>query len=709
MKIVFNNYAVVFALLCVVGGGSAVGYLFFKKKFVREPLCVVNTVADVYRLFSDDPHEIKRRFQYAEKILIDDIKVIVEIPVSERTYVNTVRAFDRAAYRFSSVIDPLVALGYVHTVQEVRDICQQCYIQALDVAQDYIDKNVDVYRAFKDYVDGNYHQEVPLLSEEERLLVDKNMHDFKREGLDLPSEKLSRLSTLSKQMNQIAVEFEANIAKDNKKLYFSEAQLRGVGSDVLKGLARDSQGQYIIGMDYPTYFAIQSQCLVEQTRKELFIAMNDRAYPINTQLVQNFIAKADEVAQLLGYESYAAYEIEPQMARSIRNVEVFMERLVPSIRKKQQEEFSQLCAELPPSVVLTKNRQMKLWDVLFVREWYKKKHFEIHEQTLSEYFPVDHVVQSALEMYQNFLGILFVEEKSPRLWDSSVRLFSAFDAATRCPLGFLIFDLYPREGKFTHAAQMTLVDGMLFADGTSCPSVQLIIANLTKPQQGRPALLKRSDIETFFHEFGHAMHELLSRTQTFEFTGLGVKSDFVEVPSQMFEQWLYSKDVLKAISKHFQTGQPLSDEQIEKLVALKQFGSGDELLRQIALARASLDCYKKGSHKDVPSIFKKHFSSLMPYKSWSEAVHMCASFGHILSSGYRSRYYNYLWARIYATDIFVAFRNKGLLRGFAGKDFAEKILSKGGSVDPEIMLEQFFGRKPNQEAFLQEFGFLGMV
>jgi thimet oligopeptidase len=665
----------------------------------------IKSVNDVKQLFSYDLHDIQDRFNRAEPSLKADVEQMLAIPDDQRTYDTTFGALERAGFSFSCVIAPLYVLSYVHPDGALRDLCQKSYLHAFGVMQDCLGQNIHVYQACKAYFDGNYQQEKNNLSEEQNKLVADSMRDFKRLGFELDADKQERVKELVKDIENLSTEYEAAIARDCKTIALSSDQLRGVQESFFAGRKTTADGLFLVGADYPTFFAVMENCEVAQTRRDLLRLKENRAYPENMRLLDRMIEQMDEYAHLVGYKTAADYELEINMAQNVGAVKNFLDGLVPYAKAKQKLEFEELVKELPASVQLTADGNIQPWDLGFVKEAYKKKRFNLSSSKVAEYFPVDHVLEQVLTIYQDFLGLQFVQERADGLWDPSVQLMSVYKKEDHQLLGFLLLDLYPREGKYSHACHVGFVDGYTRFDGTIAPSASLLITNFPKPIDDKPALFTYKDVKTFFHEFGHAMHSLLSKPQTLRYSGTNVKSDFVEVPSQMFECWMTDVQILKRMSKHYVTGEPLPKEYADALSKMQQFDAGDFLLRQIALAKIALEYYSSGPSVDTQEVFKKHFLQMTPYRAWDDECHMQASFGHIVSSLYRSRYYNYLWAEMFSMDLFEHIRQRDYSSEI-GKQVAEKILQPGGSIEPMVMLEKFLGRKPNNQAFLKMHGLI---
>ena len=382
-------------------------------------------------------------------------------------------------------------------------------------------------------------------------------------------------------------------------------------------------------------------------------------------------------------------------------VHKFLDDLLVKLNKKEQKEFEAFTKELPESVTLTKDGKFKPWDVRFVRNMYKKNHLAVDEKKLSEYFQLEHTLDSMFRLYENFFGVTFEPVKTGGFWHPEVKLVKVTDADSGKLISYLLLDLHPRDNKYGHAAHFGLLPGFK-ENGQEWPAISFVVTNFPKSTKNKPSLLSRNQVSTLFHEFGHAMHHILGRTRLASFAGTATRTDFVEVPSQMLEDWLFDPEVLKLVSKHYKTGQPLSDEMIEKIIALKQFDRGSFWQRQALLSSIALDYFKEGSGKDLEKIWLELDEKITPNVAADSEVHHFASFGHLM--GYGARYYSYIWSKVLALDVFNHLKERGLLRSDAGKRYVEFVLSRGGSKEPGELLRDFLEREPNDAAFLKSLG-----
>lgn len=660
---------------------------------------LLKTSADLSSLFPQSVTEIQERTQAALSDAKERLAAIIAIPAEQRTYQNTMYAFDQLC-GFSSVAiaHSLAELtSMVYPEEAMRDAGREASKQISAFYVDEITNNKTLYEAIKSY--ANTTQE--SLSDEQRFYITETIADFKRGGLDLPDDKRAIVAGLQKELSDLSIAFEMNISADNKSVAVSQEQLAGLDADFIASLKKTDDGLYLLTTDYPTFFQVMENCTVEDTRKQLFRAFENRAYPANESVLKTMIAKRDQLAHELGFKSFAHLSLDDQMVKNPEKAESFLHELVQRSSIKEQQEFEKLTAVLPESVTLTAEGKLKPWDIYYVSAQYKKKNFNLDERVIAEYFPMEKTVQQLFRIYEEFMGLSFVIKPGQNLWHEDVQVIEAYDATTKKLLGYILLDLYPRANKYTHACHGNVIPAVTLADGSQPYVASLVIANFPKSTTTKPSLLKRSDVTTFFHEFGHALHGLLGRTKTASFSGTRVKTDFVELPSQMLEEWMMEKDVLKQVSSHYLTGEPLSDELINKIVGLKHFDTGAFLQRQGYLAFISLEYYKAGADKDLATIIRDLSLRIRPNVAYDDTTHKYASFGHL--TGYGPKYYGYMWSKVYAMDLFEVIREHGFSPEI-GKKYVTEILSKGGSKDPMDLLVAFLGREPQQDAFFKDLG-----
>ncbi len=657
---------------------------------------------NIQKFFPKNSDDVKKYSEYSKDLLDQDIDEIIKITVTDRTFNNTAKALDNAQRKFRVVSNILNLLEMVSPDETIRKACHE---QIIDLSSFYVDKvscNKALFSAFNAYIQDNSKKE--NLDAEQQYYLQEALKDFKRQGLHLPDDVLEKVKKYEKEIAKLGLEFEANVANDNSFILADESQLDGLSKDFIQCLQKNDQGKYVIKCDYPTYFEVCEHCRCEDTRRDLYRVFNNRAWPVNIECLHGVILNRDKLARKVGFKNYAEMDLDSEMVKSLQTAESFIEELVKRSKSKALSEIQYFLKDLPEGVIPDSTGKMQPWNYSYIKASHKKKHFSVDEREVAKYFPVSKTLESIFLVYQNFLNLKFEVSKPTWAWHEDVLLIKVSDMDSGVLHGYLFLDLYPRENKYSHACCAPLIPTQLKPNGKIVPAVTAIIANFPKARIDAPALLKFNDVHTFFHEFGHAMHDILGATKMSSFAGLGVKHDFVEVPSQMFEEWIYDKNTLKMLSSHYQTGQSLPDELIDKLIALKKIDAGHFLVRQCVLSLIALEMFKDGKIKDSDLIVKNMYEKHLDYMLCDDQAHFQASFGHLI--GYGAKYYSYMWSKVFAIDLFYEIKKRGLNNPSVGKELVSKVLCKGGSVDPEQLLQDFLGRKPSQDAFLHDMGII---
>lgn len=669
---------------------------YARKRPIHVPIAI-KTLKDIPGLFPKDKQEIEDRVQKSIQEAQKIVDTIIDIPREHRTFENTAKALDELESLSSLAItgNIISALRHVSPDKSIRNACQDSIVKISQFALENITNNKALYNALKDYAQTNASREA--LSDEERYYIQKTLEDYKRRGLELADKDLQKVRDLENQLTELSLKYETYIATDNRTISVKRSDLEGLDDDFINNLKKDTHGQYILGIDYPTYTAIIKHCTIESTRKALYKAHINRAYPANDSILSQIINKRDELARLLGFDSYAHLNLDTTMVKKPENATEFINKLLEKAALKEAKDYSTLTKELPASVRLESNGKIKPWDLAFLKAWYEKKHYNLDDRIIAEYFPMERTIDGLMNIYAQFFNLSFETKPMAGLWDKHVMVMSVKDREMGTLLGYLLLDLYPRANKYNHACQMSIIPSLL----NGGPSFGMIIANFPPSTPIKPSLLKRDDVECFFHEFGHALHSLLSKTKMGSFASLNVKIDFVEVPSQMFEQWMLDKDILRMISHHYKTGQPLPDEVINTIISIKNLASGSYLLTQGFYALLSLGYYGAPCG-NLYEFMQKTFKNIPLHIEFDQDNHMYCSFGHL--TGYGACYYSYLYSKVLALDIFAQIKAQGLLNQEIGKYFSNTILRPGGSKEPALMVKEFLGREPNQDAFLKDMG-----
>ncbi len=635
------------------------------------------------------PTEAKAR-QQLEK----DLAALVAIADEQRTFENTVLGYERAFERYGNALGMSGFLSYVSTDKNFRDAALALQMQMSQYMVDVATRR-DVYRAIKAYADTK-----PTLEPDQALLLKDMMIGFRNSGMNLNDEELETFKTLNKEKAQYVISFDKNVQEYKDYLDVTEEELSGMGADYISKLQKTEEGKYRVTLDYPDYIPFMQNADSDAARKQLEFKYNRRGGADNVALLEKTITLRRQIAHLLGYKTHADLKLENRMAKNPQRVFQFLKDLEKRLKPMAKEEDKNLLAYKNEKKG-TKSRTIYPYENAYWATKYKKENLDVDPEKIKEYFPSDVVINGMLDLFGNLFGIAFEPVNIP-VWHEDVKAFKITNKSDGKTVAYFYMDLYPREGKYKHAACFDLVEGQEKEDGTWQIPFVAIVANVNKPSKDTPSLLKHSEVTTLFHEFGHVLHNALTKARYSAQSGTSVSWDFVEAPSQMLERWAWHPEVLKKISKHYQTGEPLPDEVLKKMLAAKNFGSGGAYLRQNFFAQYDMTLHTAAKTLDST---KTYFDLTKKIRMLplTKNTYPQASFGHIMG-GYDAGYYGYLWSEVIAQDFFHEFEKKGVFNQELGLKFRREILEKGGTVEETQMVKNFLGRSEEIGPFLQAIG-----
>ncbi len=684
-----------FLLLVIIPLALLSDVLHAKKAHYDRPY--IRTIEEIVRLFPTSKNEFEKEVDTVCLRIQEDLKSIYA--AKHRTFDNTMRQLDLASERLAIIGAVAQVLSLVSPDETIRTASQEASMKLAAFAVDNFTLNEKLFRACEEY-ETLIQKSPESLNDEQKYYIKETMRAFRRSGLQLPKDKPVLVRSICKELAALETQFEMNIAANQRTIEVTKKELAGLDEMFINNLKKNETGLYVLSTDYPTFTKVMEQCSISNTRKKMLQQYTNVGYPANYEALTKLIDLRDQLAKLLGYPSYAAYDIENMMAKTPERAQSFVDRVLQKALPKMFQEFEEFKKDLPEGVTLTPDGKFYPWDITYVINRYKKKHFNVNEAELNEFFPIDHTLPALFSIYEKFFGISFKKLTAPKVWHEDVEFWAAYKEEHY--LGTILLDLYPRPYKYTDAAEAAIVPTLKMADGQQYPAVILVIANFPPPQDGRPALLTRQDVKDFFHEFGHAIHGLLGATELAQFSGTNVKADFGEMPSQMLEQWMLQPEILKMVSCHYQTKKPLPDDIINNIIKMKNFQSGHHITRQLFLASESLAFFGPGAHKDIEAIDRSLSENIRTNIYYDPEDHYYCSFIHL--TGYGSRYYGYMWSQVFALDLFSYTKPYGLCSSMIGEKYIRAILAPGGSKEPEEMLHTFLGREPNEDAFFKDLG-----
>lgn len=623
-----------------------------------------------------------------------DLAALIAIPQAERTFENTIMGYERAFDNYGNALGMSGFLSYVSTDKKFRDAANDLQMQISQYMVDVATRR-DVYKAIREYTDTN-----PRLDPVQAKLVKEMLIGFKNSGMDLNDADLEKFKALNKEKAEYIIKFDKNIQEYKDPLAVTQEQLRGLGEDYIQKLSKTDDGKYLVTLDYPDYVPFMQNADDEQARKELEFKFNRRGGQENVELLEKTLTLRREIARLLGYKNHAELRLEDRMAKNPKTVMAFLKDLQKKLKPLGKKEDKEMIA-YKNSKTGKNSRTLYSWESGYWSNKFRKENLELDSEKIKEYFPSQVVIDGMLDLFGGVFGITFEPVDIP-VWHPDVKAFKIKDKASGELVAYFYMDLYPREGKYKHAACFGLVEGEEKQDGTYQIPFVAIVANLNKPSGDTPSLLKHSEVETLFHEFGHVLHNALTKAKYSAFSGTSVSWDFVEAPSQMLERWAWDPQVLKKISKHYKTGEALPDDLIKRMIAAKNFGAGGMYLRQDFFAQYDMSLHTADTTPDTTKLYFELTKKIRGLPLTKGTIPQ-ASFGHIMG-GYDAGYYGYLWSEVIAEDFFGEFKKNGIFNPETGLKFRREILEKGGTLDEEKMVENFLGRPADNKPFLKSIG-----
>lgn len=673
-------------------------FLIFNYGKKAEPLLFekAKSIDDCILLFDVPSDQILPRTERYIEALKKEVQVLCN--VRKISYITVASRLDQIQTISDAAIWQSVCnvLALLSPDEPTREKARKAIQLITDAFLEQVNTNKKVYSVWKQYYHEFYPQEV--LSEERQYFVEFTNRMFQYAGLSLIDTDFSHFLQLKKDIAQLSLDFEAAITKDKSHILAKKDELTGLDDSFIKALPQ-ANDYYELHLDYPTYMYTMQYCTNKNIREKLYYAFHNRGYPENKDTLLKLIQKRQELAQLLGFENYAALDLAEQMAGSVERVHTFLNDLLFHATDKTTEEFEKFKTIKHHSIEWIEGKVMPC-DLDFVRNLYKKQFFDIDEQKLAEYFPLETTIKELLAIYTEFLGVTFKHiDSNNNFWHYDVRIIQVFDSNQNL-LGTILLDLFPRPDKYSHAAELTVVPVFFDKYNLKHKGLCVVFANFPPASEHKPALLTRADVKTFFHEFGHALHAILGMTRVITLSGTATKTDFVEVPSQLLEKWLSDKNILRRISCHYLTQAPLDEQMLEKIVSSQDLATGYFVQRQAFLSKFALACHEITDLKSFYNLSESLHQECISHVDFAPDTHFYASFGHL--TGYASKYYSYLWALVFAEDLFAYIKEHGLTNNTVGERYVDLILKPGGTQDPYIMLERFLNRKPSTEAFFKK-------
>ena len=655
------------------------------------------------------PEHIKPAVEAVIQTCRETIEAVskIENPTWENFYLPQAAAGDQ----FSRAWSPVGHLNAVKNSPELREAYQAC-LPLLSEYSTWAGQHKGLYEGYLKLKNSPAFESYSLA---QKKAIENSLRDFELSGISLPEDKQKRYGEISARLSELSSDFSNNVLDATMGwdiVITDESQLKGLPESALEAakLSAESKGKkgYRFTLEFPSYYPVLTYCenreLREMMYKEYATRASDQGSNAgkwdNSANIDEKLKLRRELAQLLGFATYADYSLATKMAENPQQVVEFLEDLANRAKKQAKEE---LCA-LKAFANHACSEQLEPWDIAYYSEKQKQALYAINDEELRPYFPEDRVLSGLFELMKRIFGLRIEEQFGIDTWHKDVRFFQIYDEQGE-ERGAFYLDLYARENKRGGAWMDDCINQKRFADGSLQKPVAYLTCNFNKPIGNKPALFTHDEVTTLFHEFGHGIHHMLTQIEVGDVAGInGVPWDAVELPSQFLENWCWEEEALAFISGHYETGEPLPKEKLTQLLKAKNFQAAMFVVRQLEFGlfdfRLHLAEPREGLVLDTLKAVKAEVA-IVKTPEWVRTPH---SFSHIFAGGYAAGYYSYLWAEVLSEDAFSKFEEDGIFNRETGQSFLDNILTRGGSEEPMVLFERFRGRKPTLDALLRHKG-----
>ncbi|PVZ81051.1 oligopeptidase A [Serratia sp. S1B] len=651
---------------------------------------------------------------------LNDCRAAVESVVAQPgpfTWENLCQPLAESDDRLARIWSPVGHLNSVKNSPELRE----AYEKALPLLSEYgtwVGQHAGLYQA---YCNLKQDEGFARLTQPQRKAVENALRDFELSGIGLPAEKQQRYGEIVARLSELGSTYSNNVLDATmgwSKLITDVDELSGLPESALAQAQAMAQAKeqtgWLLTLDMPSYLPVMTYADNQALREEMYRAFATRASDQgpnagkwdNSEVMAETLALRHELAQLLGFGSYADKSLATKMAENPQQVLDFLNDLAKRARPQAEQELAQLRAFAKQHYGVD---NLEAWDITYYGEKQKQHLFSISDEQLRPYFPEQRVLEGLFEVVKRIYGITAKERKDVDTWHPEVRFFDLFDAAGELRGSFYL-DLYARENKRGGAWMDDCVGSLRKANGEWQKPVAYLTCNFNRPLGDQPALFTHNEVTTLFHEFGHGLHHMLTQIDTAGVSGInGVPWDAVELPSQFMENWCWEPEALAFISGHFETGEPLPEALLNKMLAAKNYQAALFILRQLEFGlfdfRMHFEYSPEKGAEILPTLAEvKKMVAVVPSPSWGRFPH---AFSHIFAGGYAAGYYSYLWAEVLSADAYSRFEEEGIFNAETGKSFLDNILSRGGSEEPMALFKRFRGRAPELDAMLRHYGIKG--
>jgi thimet oligopeptidase len=627
--------------------------------------------------------------QLAEaRACVDAVRALAECPPAALTWDSVLAPLDEVHHRLGLAGGFASLMEEVHPDAEVRERARSCRPRIVAFHTDLL-LDAELAKAVRRFAE----KAEPLAGTRARFLADL-LRDFRRNGLELDPAGQAELRALNEELTQLEQAFAQNLSESSASIRVHASRLRGLPDAFLGQHPPDAEGQVTLTTDYPDYFPVVTYAEDRELARELNFLFDRRAAEPNLKTLARVLELRETKAKLLGYASWAAYAVEPRMARVPEAVERFLERAAEVVRGPAQAEFELLAREQRAlGGRIEADGRIPTYERLYLEQRLAASCYGFDSKAFTEYFEVSRVVEGALRLAEELFGVEFVDDGELPRWHPDVRVLEVREQGRRVARVYM--DLYPREHKYKHAAMFEIRAGKLLADGSYVEPIAGLVCNFQKPGAAT-ALLSHDEVSTFFHELGHVLHHVLTREALATYAGTTTAQDFVEVPSQLFEEWSYERSVIDRFAAHHRTGERVPEQLFAAFKRSRAFGRALATQRQLSLALLDFTYHSRPGPLELDAVLHEVMTKSQPF-AYQAGTHFQATFGHLM--GYDAGYYSYQWSLAIARDLLTRFEREGFLNPAVARDFKERVLARGAGEDEALLVRDFLGRELELDAY----------
>ncbi len=622
-------------------------------------------------------------------------------------FANTIEALDKAAKELDIITNVFFSLNHAETSPSMQKIAKKASSMLSDFDND-ITFNTKLFERVKKLYDK---REKLNLTPEQQTLIKKTYLRFFRNGITLDKEKQERLKIISRELSDLSLQFDDNVLAETNSFILhidNKKDLAGLPPSAIENASHEAQKRdkkgWVFTLQAPSYLAFMKYADNRELRKRLYHAMGSRGFKSNQynncEILKKIANLRLERANLLGYHTHAHFVLEERMAKTVEKVNNFIDQLTTAAKPIAIKEIEKVQQHIYDS---GGNFEIQQWDWWYYAEKLKKKKFDFDEEKLRPYFELDKVKKGVFKLAETLWGLSFKSTNKIQVYHPEVETYEVFDNDNSF-LAVLYLDFFPRNSK-NSGAWMTCFREQEIINGVNVRPHVSVVCNFSRPTDTKPSLLTFEEFTTFLHEFGHALHGMMSNVNYCSVSGTTVYRDFVELPSQILENWAIEKNFLDMFACHYKTGDPIPEDLIEKIIAVKKYNAAYNAMRQATFSTIDMAFHSiKKPIEEHPRDFELKAKKPVKLMPDIEGTMISTAFSHIFAGGYAAGYYGYKWAEVLDADAFILFKQNGIFDNKTAKQFRDQILSKGGSEHPMTLYKRFRGKEPSIDAMLERDG-----